>query len=170
MLLNRHSVNIQRGLEPHTRIPGFQLFLVDKVVCKHFSHEYMYVDSKCYFSIELQQLKLIFLPFTGGCCWWSASPSIKQQKVNLFRPVEPLFTVTPGQAYPLGYINESIIWKVNPLVVAATNIKFKSASECVMDSDSIFIIASLYPVRLKNLWVDKIALVTFTSNSRKLSW
>ena len=34
----------------------------------------------------------------------------------------------------------------------------------------IFMITSLYSVRLKNLWIDRIALKTITSNSRKLSW
>ena len=37
------------------------------------------------------------------------------------------FIVTPGQAYPLDSINESIIWQMKPLVVAAKDIKFKSA-------------------------------------------
>ena len=36
------------------------------------------------------------------------------------------FRVSPGQAYPLDSINESIIWQMNPLVVAAKDIKFKS--------------------------------------------
>ena len=36
-------------------------------------------------------------------------------------------TVSPGQAYPLDSINESIIWQMNPLVVAAKDIKFKCA-------------------------------------------
>ena len=34
----------------------------------------------------------------------------------------------------------------------------------------VFMITSLYSVRLKNLWIDRIALKTITSNSRKLSW
>jgi len=38
-----------------------------------------------------------------------------------------ILAVTPGQAYPLDAINESIIWQINPLVVAAKDIKFKSA-------------------------------------------
>ena len=36
-------------------------------------------------------------------------------------------TVSPGQAYPLDSINESIIWQMNLLVVAVKDIKFKSA-------------------------------------------
>ena len=36
-------------------------------------------------------------------------------------------TVSPGQAYALDSINESIIWQMNQLVVAAKDIKFKSA-------------------------------------------
>ena len=108
-------------------------------------YEYMYVDNRCYFSI--------YIPSTGRSCWWSASPSIKQQKVNLFRPIEPLFTVTPGQSYLIDCINELT------LVVAATNIKFKSASQCVMSREFFFIITSLYSVRLKKLWMDKIKLL-----------
>ena len=35
-------------------------------------------------------------------------------------------TVKPGQEYPPRFrINESVMWKMNPLVVAATSIKFK---------------------------------------------
>ena len=36
-------------------------------------------------------------------------------------------TVPPSQAYPIDFINESIIWKMNLSVVGATSIKFKSA-------------------------------------------
>ena len=119
-------------------------------------YEYMYVDNRCYFSI--------YIPSTGRSCWWSASPSIKQQKVNLFRPVEPLFTVTPGQSYLIDCINELT------LVVAATNIKFKSASQCVMSSEFFFIIISLYSVRLKKLWMDKIKLLWWHLHEISENW
>ena len=62
-------------------------------------------------------------------------------------------------------INAFIIWKKNPLVLTATSIIFKSSFFHAMSSDSY-----LYSVRFKKLWMDKIALKTFTSNSRKLSW
>ena len=32
------------------------------------------------------------------------------------------------------------------------------------------LLTSVYSIRLKNIWVDKISLKTFTSNSRKQSW
>ena len=40
MCLNRHSVNIQRGLDPYENI--FQLFLVDKVFCKYLKNHAWY--------------------------------------------------------------------------------------------------------------------------------
>ena len=36
-------------------------------------------------------------------------------------------TVGSGQAYPLDDINQSIIWKMNPIVLTATRVKFKFA-------------------------------------------
>ena len=41
---------------------------------------------------------------------------------------------------------------------------------CLMSSEYFYDNFSVYSVRLKNLWMDRIALKTFTSNSRKLSW
>ena len=40
---------------------------------------------------------------------------------------------------------------------------------CVMSSE-FFTITPPYLVRVKNFWMDKIVLKTFTSNSKKLSW
>ena len=37
------------------------------------------------------------------------------------------FTVKAGQAYRQDSINELIIWKMNPLVVPVTGVKFKAA-------------------------------------------
>ena len=68
------------------------------------------------------------------------------------------------------HCNEFTIPKVSPLVVAAISIKFKSTflHDCII-SGEFFTITSLYLVGLKYLWVDKITLKTFTSNSRKLN-
>ena len=71
-----------------------------------------------------------------------------------------IFTVKPGQAYP-----QDSIWK---LVVAENQYQMKNCiSVCIM-SNKFFAITPLYSVRLKYLWMDKTALKTFASNSRKL--
>jgi len=36
-------------------------------------------------------------------------------------------TVGSGQAYPQNDINQSIIWKMNPIVLTATSVKFNFA-------------------------------------------
>ena len=48
-------------------------------------------------------------------------------KLTLFRSWLTLsITIKGDQAYPQNSINELIIWKISPLVVAATGVKFKS--------------------------------------------
>ena len=52
---------------------------------------------------------------------------IKNDVSHVTYALQKMFAVESGQAYPPRY-NESIISKINSLVVAPTRIKFKSAS------------------------------------------
>ena len=63
-------------------------------------------------------------------------PECDQEPAMLATPVHGVLTVAPGQAYPLDYINELIIWKLNPFVVpnnAFISEMFESKFDCWLD-------------------------------------
>ena len=79
-------------------------------------------------------------------------------------------TVKPGKVYPPRFrINESVMWKMNPLVVAATSIKFKftfvHSYLAVNFYDNFFVF-----IKIEKSLNGYTCLKSFTSNSRKLTW
>ena len=74
------------------------------------------------------------------------------------------FTVKGGQAYTYDTIKELIIWKMNPSVVPVTSVKFKSALLSMRNEQWIFYENFAAFGQIENLWMDKIASKTFTSN------
>ena len=66
---------------------------------------------------------------------------------------------------PQDSINELIIWKMNPVVVPATSVKFKSAFQHSKWAVNFFMRISLYMMRLKIFECLTTASKTFTSNS-----
>ena len=78
------------------------------------------------------------------------------------------FTVKAGHAKrtPQDSINEVIIWKINPLVVPVTIVKFISAFQHAYWAGNILYKNVSVFAKIGNLWIDKIASKTFTSKGR----
>ena len=81
---------------------------------------------------------------------------------------KPLLQSRQVKRTPQNSINKLIIWKINPLVVCVTGVKFKSAF--LYAEWALNILWELLCIWSDWKSLDKIASKTFTSNSGKLRW
>ena len=68
----------------------------------------------------------MLLAFKSLVFFWALNVSSFKQRNDKIDKMASSITVKTGQAYPEDRVNEASIWKMNPLVVSATSLKFKS--------------------------------------------
>ena len=113
-------------------ILNFFYFLVLHVIHKKFELGTKEIENQ-QFNLKSNLTCNIYLKIRATL-YGIINSTIGRPRLSLTRGIwEPLIigtyiTVKAGQAYPQDSINELIIWKMNPLVIPVTSVKFKLAS------------------------------------------